>query len=76
MGLSKQALLAIPRGWTNVKQQVRQRYLLNAYPVLLTRALQGTAIFIPPGDRRDPTRLPEFYDETFGYLRDVDVPVL
>jgi hypothetical protein len=62
--------------WTNVKQHVRQRYLLNAYRVLLTRARQGMAIFIPPGDRRDPTRLPEFYDETFGYLRDVDVPVL
>jgi len=62
--------------WTNVKQQVRQRYLLNAYRVLLTRARQGMAIFVPPGERRDPTRLPEFYDETFGYLRGVGVPVL
>jgi hypothetical protein len=26
------------------------------------------AIFVPPGDRRDPTRLPEFYDGTFEYL--------
>ena len=26
------------------------------------------AIFVPPGDASDPTRLPEFYDETFGYL--------
>lgn len=62
--------------WTNVKPHVRQRYLLNVYRVLLTRARQGMAIFIPSGDRRDSTRLPEFYDETFGYLRDVDVPVL
>ncbi|WP_234800652.1 DUF2075 domain-containing protein [Luteitalea pratensis] len=62
--------------WTNVKQRDRQRYLLNAYRVLLTRARQGMVIFVPPGDRRDPTRLPGFYDETFGYLRDVGVPVL
>ena len=62
--------------WTNVKQPDRQRYLLNAYRVLLTRARQGMAIFVPPGDPRDPTRKPEFYDETFNYLRDVAVPVL
>jgi hypothetical protein len=62
--------------WTNVKQRDRQRYLLNAYRVLLTRARQGMAIFVPPGDPADTTRLPQFYDETFGYLRDVGVPVL
>jgi hypothetical protein len=28
-------------------------------------------LFVPPGDTRDPTRLPEFYDETFGYFRDL-----
>jgi hypothetical protein len=63
-------------GWTNVKHRDRQRYLLNAYRVLLTRARQGMAIFVPPGDFIDTTRLPQFYDETFGYLRDVGVPVL
>ncbi len=62
--------------WTNVRQRDRQRYMLNAYRVLLTRARQGMAVFVPPGDRRDPTRLPEFYDETFAYLSDVGVPVL
>jgi hypothetical protein len=62
--------------WTNVKQPDRQRYLLNAYRVLLTRARQGMAIFVPPGDPGDPTRSPEFYDETFSYLCDVGVPVL
>ena len=62
--------------WTTVRQPDRQRYLLNAYRVLLTRARQGMAIFVPTGDPRDPTRSPEFYDETFSYLRDVGVPVL
>lgn len=62
--------------WTSVRKGDRQRYLLNAYRVLLTRARQGMAIFVPPGDTGDPTRLPAFYDETFGYLRDVGVPVL
>ena len=26
-------------------------------------------IFVPNGDERDKTRLPEFYDGTFDYLR-------
>lgn len=60
--------------WTNVNKPDRQRYLLNAYRVLLTRARQGMAIFVPPGDRRDPTRLPTFYDGTFEYLRTVGLP--
>ena len=54
--------------WTNVNKPDRQRCLLNAYRVLLTRARQGMAIFVPPGDRRDQTRLPQFYDGTFEYL--------
>ena len=60
--------------WTNVNKEDRQRYLLNAYRVLLTRARQGMAIFVPPGDHRDPTRLPKFYDGTFEYLRGVGLP--
>ncbi|MGQ0735858.1 MAG: DUF2075 domain-containing protein [Acidobacteriota bacterium] len=63
-------------GWTNVNKPDRQRYLLNAYRVLLTRARQGMVIFVPPGDPADPTRLPQFYDETFGYLRSVGVPAV
>ncbi|HEX9982149.1 MAG TPA: DUF2075 domain-containing protein [Thermoanaerobaculia bacterium] len=62
--------------WQNVNKPENQRYLLNAYRVLLTRARQGMAIFIPPGNRSDPTRTPEFYDSTFQYLKDVGVPVL
>ncbi len=57
--------------WKRIKDVAAQRYLVNAYRVLLTRARQGMAIFVPPGDADDPTRLPEFYDDTFAYLTSV-----
>jgi hypothetical protein len=44
--------------------------------VLLTRARQGMAIFVPPGDQRDPTRLLKFYDGTFAYLKAVGLAVV
>jgi hypothetical protein len=59
--------------WQNVKDESRQRYLLNAYRVLLTRARQGMVIFVPPGDANDHTRQPAFYDGTFEYLRGLGV---
>ena len=62
--------------WNNVKDLSRRSYLRNAYRVLLTRARQGMVIFVPPGDAEDPTRHPDFYDATFGYLRGVGVPVV
>ena len=54
--------------WTSIHKVERQRYLLNAYRVLLTRARQGMVIFVPPGDADDATRLPPYYDETYNYL--------
>ena len=60
--------------WTAIHKPDRKRYLLNAYRVLLTRARQGMAIFVPQGDPSDPTRAPEFYDETFDYLRSLGMP--
>ena len=62
--------------WQNVNKMENQRYLLNAYRVLLTRARQGMVIFVPPGNRNDPTRPPEFYDATFEYLRRVGIPAI
>ena len=62
--------------WQNIRNSENQNYLRNAYRVLLTRARQGMVLFIPPGDPSDPTRLPEFYDETFRYLAGVGIPVL
>lgn len=58
-------------GWRCVRQKTRQRYLLNAYRVLLTRARQGMVVVVPGGDPGDPTRLPAFYDATYRYLCDV-----
>jgi hypothetical protein len=62
--------------WENINKNDRQRYLLNSYRVLLTRARQGMAIFVPPGEPSDPTRAPAFYDETFEYLTEVGVPAI
>jgi len=54
--------------WLNVKSAENKRYLLNAYRVLLTRARQGMAIFVPPGSPSDPTRSPEHYDQVQEHL--------
>jgi len=62
--------------WINVAKAENKNYLRNAYRVLLTRARQGMVIVVPPGDRDDPTRPPEFYNETFEYLKTVGIPVL
>jgi hypothetical protein len=62
--------------WCNIRKEEKQVYLLNSYRVLLTRARQGMAIFVPKGDSEDPTRSPEFYDSTFRYLTDVGIPHL
>lgn len=55
--------------WNNVKNPERRSYRKNAYRVLLTRARQGMVIFVPQGNPEDPTRLPEFYDSTYNYLK-------
>jgi DUF2075 family protein len=62
--------------WQSVKNAENQAYLRNAYRVLLTRARQGMVIFVPPGDPNDPTRLSSFYDPTYRYLSQLDLPVL
>lgn len=62
--------------WKNIHSEENQRNLKNAYRVLLTRARQGMAIFIPPGDRDDPTRLPAYYERTFAYLKGLGLAVI
>ena len=57
--------------WCNVNSQENKIYLKNAYRVLLTRARQGMAIFVPCGDDNDPTRKKAFYDETFNFLKSI-----
>ncbi len=55
--------------WQARRSASSQRFLENAYRVLLTRARQGMVIFVPMGDASDPTRASEFYDGTYEYLR-------
>lgn len=62
--------------WQNINKEDRKLYLKNAYRVLLTRARQGMVIVVPQGDSEDPTRLPEYYDETFAYLKSIGFDVL
>lgn len=62
--------------WEHMHMADRQSYLRNAYRVLLTRARQGMVIFVPEGDGEDATRSPEFYDETYRYLRSLGLAEL
>lgn len=55
-------------GWQRILAHERQKYLKNAYRVLLTRARQGMVVVVPRGDDEDPTRNPAYYDQTFDYL--------
>ncbi|MCR4613372.1 MAG: DUF2075 domain-containing protein [Bacteroidaceae bacterium] len=65
--------------WNPENNKENQKYMLNAYRVLLTRARQGMIICIPKGNSNltpegfpeDSTRLPEFYDGTFEYLKSI-----
>ena len=63
--------------WTIERNDEAKKYMLNAYRVLLTRARQGMVICVPEGNPKknaegfpeDPTRLPEFYNGTYNYLK-------
>lgn len=59
--------------WNHVNQEQRQHYLKNAYRVLMTRARQGLIIYIPEGDEKDPSRLTEYYEGTYQYLKHVGI---
>ena len=62
------------------KQELR-KYMLNAYRVLLTRARSGMVICVPKGNSNktlngfweDTTRLPEYYDGTYKYLKSLGI---
>ena len=67
--------------WNPENNKENQKYMLNAYRVLLTRARQGIIICIPKGNSNftnegfpeDPTRLPEYYDGTYKYLKSLGI---
>ena len=62
--------------WNNVSAEERRLYLKNAYRVLLTRARQGMAIFVPQGSDSDHTRKCEWYDGNYGYLKEIGITEL
>ena len=65
--------------WKNINAPERRAFQVNAYRVLLTRARKGMIICVPEGDRGQPpddTRRPEFYDNTFEYLKSLGLRVL
>ena len=65
-------------------RQDQMKYMLNAYRVLLTRARAGMVICVPEGNANktptgfweDSTRLPEYYDGTYRYLKSVGMEEL
>lgn len=59
--------------WNSVNSEERKLYLKNAYRVLLTRARQGMAIFVPKGSDEDVTRKREFYSQTYDYLKEIGI---
>ena len=67
-------------GNTESKQE-KMKYMLNAYRVLLTRAREGMVICVPAGNPNktasgfweDSTRLPEYYDGTYEYLKSIGI---
>lgn len=56
--------------WNHINIEQRQKYLKNAYRVLLTRARQGLIIYVPNGvdSSEDPTRDNKIYDGIYEYL--------
>lgn len=69
---------------TTESKQELMKYMLNAYRVLLTRARKGMVICIPAGNPNrtasgfweDSTRLPEYYDGTYNYLKSLGIEEL
>ena len=63
----------VRKEWRNIEKEVDRKYLKNSFRVLLTRARQGMIIFVPKGDPNDKTRLPEFYDGIYNYLKEIGI---
>ncbi len=64
--------------WNHVNNMQHQKYLQNAYRVLMTRARQGMIIFVPSGTdpEDDPTRDSAYYDDIYKYLRSCGIKEL
>lgn len=63
------------------QKKEKLQYMLNAYRVLLTRARLGMVICVPLGNSNknangfweDSTRIPEYYDGTYEYLKGLGI---
>jgi hypothetical protein len=55
--------------WTQIKKPINQKYLENAYRVLLTRARQGMILVVPEGSDIDPTRNRMHLDPTYKLFK-------
>lgn len=55
--------------WLNIRKDSDIQFLINAYRVLLTRARQGTIIWVPLGIEDDPTLSPKDFDAIADALR-------
>lgn len=70
--------------WIPENNVETQKYMLNAYRVLLTRARQGMVICVPEGNDRttpegfpeDSTRVPSLYDPTYEYFKQIGMSEL
>ena len=69
----------VEQAGTSQNSQEKRKYMLNAYRVLITRARAGMVICVPEGNSNktasgfweDSTRLPEYYNGTYEYLREI-----
>ena len=69
----------VEQAGTSQNSQEKRKYMLNAYRVLLTRARAGMVICVPEGNSNktasgfweDSTRLPEYYNGNYEYLREI-----
>lgn len=59
--------------WININKPEDRLYLKNSYRVLLTRSRQGMVIYVPNGSDDDATRLREYYDGTYNYLKSIGI---
>jgi hypothetical protein len=60
--------------WISKKKVRDQRYLLNSYRVLMTRAREGMIIWVPRGSISDHTQEPSGFDRTAQFLIDSGLP--
>jgi hypothetical protein len=62
--------------WQILRGADKRRFRMNGYRVLLTRARAGLVIYVPVGDREDPTRSPGEFDEIADCLIDAGCEML